>query len=103
MVQNPEVSRSSPAMKWAFETNHLSKTDSIQPPGNDFQHMVWSGFATIPVYDLGFESGCSKTYDANGVVRLENLCNRLTTLDGVQPVLESSNCPYFRFAMATTR
>jgi hypothetical protein len=78
-------------------------------PGHDLTHMIWGGFATIPIYDLGFPREAVKTLDAYGRDTLEALSEHLAIcyedmwtgdLSDEGEDLESTNCPYFRFAMA---
>jgi hypothetical protein len=80
----------------------VESTDTISSPGYGFTHFTWSGFCTIPVYELGFQNGKRKYYDRNGKLTIEHLSRCLCKLDGKGDGVQqqSSNCPYFRFAVA---
>lgn len=60
----------------------------------------------MPLYNLGFDAGSRKKCDGNGVVTLEHLSQALFMVENEpwayrpQRDLETSNCPYFRFAVA---
>lgn len=60
----------------------------------------------MPLYNLGFEAGSRRDCDADGKITLEHLSQVLFLVES-RPwrlpranLLESSNCPYFRFAVA---
>jgi hypothetical protein len=61
----------------------------------------------MPFYDLGFKAGTRKDCDGNGMVTLEHLSQALFLVENEpwdratqHDYLETSNCPYFRFAVA---
>ncbi|EPE31915.1 hypothetical protein GLAREA_11997 [Glarea lozoyensis ATCC 20868] len=80
----------------------INYADVVPSPGHDYAHFTWSGFRTVPVYELGFQNGKRKTYDSNGNVTIEHLSRLLCKLKGKGYGIQqqSSNCPYFRFALA---
>jgi hypothetical protein len=80
----------------------IKPADTVPSPGHDYAHFTWSGFRTVPVYELGFQNGKRKTYDTNGNVTIEHLSRLLCKLNGKGYGIQqkSSNCPYFRFAVA---
>ncbi|CZT51033.1 uncharacterized protein RSE6_12116 [Rhynchosporium secalis] len=78
--------------------------DKVPSPGDTFRHMTWSGFCTLPRYNLGFKNGKRKEHDFNGITTLEHFSERLRFLyKGNGMELGTDNCPYFRFAMAYTK
>jgi hypothetical protein len=74
----------------------------IQPPGQEFQGMTWSGFTTVPFYRTGYNGGERHLLDTNGVFTLEHLNSAHFLRDGPVPNQQSvhdGNFPYFKFAI----
>lgn len=72
--------------------------------GDAYKHMTWSGFCTVPYYDIGFWSGGKKKQDAEGVVTLEQLSKALVGFIGSANNAQfdhivDTNVPFFRFAV----
>lgn len=75
----------------------------IQLPGHEFQHMSWSGFATVPFHYPGFRIGEGFKYDETGAFSLERInSGRILPSEPMETEreLDERNFPYFRFALA---
>lgn len=122
MILDPEVSQ---MLSETFSDCSLDveqdESVRIPAPGDEFKHMIWSSFCTVPTYSIEFRVGSRKSIDVDGIVTLEHINKAINGLQIGQndeimrpnhntgvvfQVLAftrrqlGSNVPYFRYAMA---